>query len=119
MYQRPCLASSSSSDAANTASTGTHASSSTPAGWGGVRRSSRRLGGHASWQSSHPYSRSPSASRNSSGKSPGACSRWARQRRGSGTPGGTSAPGGEGGREGGGGAPPPGTGVAAPGAAGG
>src|SRR5437764_6119519 len=99
MYQRPWRSSSSSSEAASTSSTGTQASSAAAAGGGGERRSSRRLGGHASWQSSHPYRRSPSASRNSTGKSPGAWRRWARQRRASSTPGATSAPVGHAGRQ--------------------
>src|SRR5437763_11647517 len=99
MYQRPWRSSSSSSEAASTSSTGTQASSAAAAGGGGERRSSSRLGGHASWQSSQPYKRSPSASRNSSGKSPGAWRRWARQRRASSTPGATRAPVGQAGKQ--------------------
>ncbi len=42
-----------------------------------------RLTGQLVWQSSQPYRRSPSASRYSGGKTPGACTSQARQRRAS------------------------------------
>src|SRR5438067_2993696 len=99
MYQRPYRASSSSSEAASRESTATHGSSSTAGGGGGTRRSAALFSGHTSWQSSHPYRRSPSAARNSTGNAPGACTRWARQRRASRTPGETSAPVGHAGKQ--------------------
>ena len=56
------------------------------------RRPRWTVGGHASWQSSQPYRRSPTAGRSSTGMAPGRCSTQARQRLASMTPGATMAP---------------------------